>query len=89
MAELIFQNQNEQRELPDESSIAQACEEAGVPFACTEGICGTCIVEVVEGHANLSAPTQQEIDFLGEEGTQKERMACQCKIQCGKVKITF
>lgn len=89
MAELIFQNQNERQELPDESSIAQACEEAGVPFACTEGICGTCIVEVVEGHANLSPPTQQEIDFLGEEGTQKERMACQCKIQCGKVKITF
>lgn len=89
MAKLIFHNSDEEKDLEDDAGIAQACEEAGVPFACTEGICGTCIVEVVEGGENLSAPSQAEIDFLGETGTRKERMACQCKIRCGNVKITF
>lgn len=89
MAKLQFANTGEEIELDDDSPIAQACEEAGVPFACTEGVCGTCIVEVVEGKENLSEPTQAETDFLGEQGTNRERMSCQCKIKCGKVKISF
>lgn len=89
MAKLIFANTGDEVELEDEAPIAQCCEEAGVPFACTEGICGTCIVEVLEGRENLSEPSQAEIDFLGETGTQRERMACQCKIKKGLVKITF
>ena len=89
MAKLIFENTGDETELQDDSPLAQTCEEAGVPFACTEGICGTCIVEVTEGAENLSPPTQAEIDFLGEFGTSKERMACQCKIKTGCVKITF
>ena len=89
MAKLIFENSGDEQELEDGAPLAQSCEEAGVPFACTEGICGTCIVEVVEGHDNLSPPSQAEIDFLGDSGTCKERMACQCKIQKGCVKIRF
>jgi ferredoxin len=89
MAKLIFDNTGEETTLQDGEAIAHACEEAGVPFACTEGICGTCIVEVIDGMENLTAPTQAETDFLGEFGTAKERMACQCKIKCGDVKITF
>lgn len=87
MAKLIFENLNEERELEDGAPIASCCEEAGVPFACTEGICGTCVIEVKEGMENLSAFTQEELDFLGEPGT--ERLACQCKIQRGSVKINF
>ena len=89
MAKLIFANLDEETELDNESPIAEACERSGLPFACTEGMCGTCIVEVLEGNENLSEPTQPEIDFLGEDGTKKERMACQCKIKGGCVKITF
>lgn len=88
MAKLIFENTGEEIELPDDSMIAQSCEEAGVPFACTEGVCGTCVIEIVEGKENLSKPTQEEMDFLG-EGTCNERLACQCKIRQGNVKITF
>lgn len=86
MAKLIF-NEQEEVELPDGSRIQEVCENAGVPFACTEGICGTCIIEVKEGMENLSEVTQEEIDFLGEQN--KERLACQCKIKCGYVKISF
>ena len=89
MAKLIFENTEEEQELADDSPMAQPCEEAGVPFACTEGICGTCIVEIVEGNENLSDPSQAEIDFLGETGTARERMACQCKIKNGCIKIRF
>lgn len=87
MAKLIFTNTGEEHTLEDGSPLAETCEEGGVPFACTEGICGTCVIEVVEGMENLTPFTQEEQDFLGEQNT--ERLACQCKIKGGCVKITF
>lgn len=88
MAKLIFDHNDEEVELEENAPIAEACEEAGVPFACTEGVCGTCVIEIKEGQENLSEPTQEEEDFLG-EGTCKERLACQCRIKSGCVRITF
>lgn len=88
MAKLVFDHNGEEMELPDGAPIAESCEEAGVPFACTEGVCGTCVIEIKEGKENLSEPTQEEKDFLG-DGTCDERLACQCKIKQGKVRITF
>lgn len=88
MAKLIFEHNDEEIELEDGSAIAEACEEAGVPFACTEGVCGTCVIEIKEGKENLTPPTQEELDFLG-EGTCDERLACQCKIKSNYVKISF
>lgn len=88
MATLIFDQSGEEINLPDDSPIAEACEEAGVPFACTEGVCGTCVIEIKEGKENLSSPTQEEEDFLG-QGTSHERLACQCKIKQGKVRVCF
>lgn len=87
MAKLIIEDTNEEFELENNSSIAGPCEEAGVPFACTEGVCGTCVIEVTEGMENLSEFNEAEADFLGEEET--ERLACQCKIKKGTVKIKF
>lgn len=87
MAKLIFDHSGEEKEVENDGPIASACEEAGLPFACTEGVCGTCIVEVVEGMENLSCMTQEELDFLGEQ--EKERLACQCKIKKGCVKLLF
>ncbi len=91
MAKLIFKDTGEEVELPDDSPIAEPCEDAGVPFACTEGVCGTCVIEVIEGKENLTEPTQEEKDFLGEgtNGDRCERLACQCKIKKGDVKIIF
>lgn len=88
MATLIFEHNDEEVELEDNSPIAEVCEEAGVPFACTEGVCGTCVIEIKEGKENLSKPTKEEEDFLG-EGTSHERLACQCRIKCGRVKVSF
>lgn len=88
MAKLIFDHSGDEIELEEGAAIAEACEEAGVPFACTEGVCGTCVIEIKDGRENLSRPTQEELDFLG-DGTCDERLACQCRIKQGTVKITF
>lgn len=85
MAKLIFENTKDEKTLENGSSIQEACEDAGVPFACTEGVCGTCVIEVTEGMENLSEFTLEEQDFLGELGC--ERLACQCRIIDGFVKI--
>lgn len=90
MATLKFTHSGEEVELKDQESIQEVCEEAGVPFACSEGVCGTCVIEVVEGKENLSPRTEEEDDFLGEEEEGLcERLACQCRIQSGTVAITF
>ena len=88
MAKLIFDHNEEEIDLPDGAPLAEVCEDAGVPFACTEGVCGTCVIEVKEGEENLTDPTQEEEDFLG-QGTRCERLACQCKIKSGRVRISF
>jgi ferredoxin len=82
----------EEVELRAGDLIKEACEEAGVPFACEEGICGTCVIQVEEGMENLSDFTEEEEDFLGDEG--EERLACQCRIKkdCpkdGVIKVSF
>ena len=87
MAKLIFGNSEEEIEIADGSEITEACEEQGVPFACTEGVCGTCVIEVTDGMENLSPFTQEEKDFLVEQ--DRERLACQCKIRGGCVRINF
>lgn len=87
MAKLVFGNSRDEVDVPDGKDFIEICEEQGVPFACTEGVCGTCVIEVMEGMENLSPFTQEEKDFLGE--LDRERLACQCKILGGCVKITF
>ncbi|MDF2577957.1 MAG: ferredoxin [Chlamydiales bacterium] len=87
MAKLIFTDTGEEFELADGSQIIEPCEEIGVPFACTEGACGTCVIRVTEGMENLSPFNKAEEDFLGE--MQDERLACQCTIKRGTVKFSF
>lgn len=73
-------------EVSDGSSIRDACEELGVPFGCNEGFCGSCLIEVVEGGENLSERTEEE-ELMGlDDGF---RLACQCFIKKGVVKIEF
>ena len=90
MAKLILNDE----EIPIEEgeALKEKCEEAGVPFCCEEGVCGTCVIEVEEGMEHLSEFTEEESDFLGEPET--ERLACQCKIKEGskddhQVKIKY
>jgi ferredoxin len=87
MAKVIFTKSKEECEVVDGGSIQEACESVGIPFACSEGVCGTCVIEVEEGMENLTDFTDAEEDFLGELET--ERLACQCKIKSGTIKVNY
>jgi phenol hydroxylase P5 protein len=73
-------------EVKDGERVIDAAKKLGVPFSCTEGICGTCKVTVVEGYDNLSSKTDNE-DFM--DLKKNERLMCQCKLKSGDVKIKF
>lgn len=61
--------------------IAQT-EGASIPFGCEQGICGTCLINVVEGDGNLSDPTDQEKETLEAMGAELgQRLACQCQVE--------
>lgn len=86
MAKVIDENTKEEKEIQDGELMRDACEELGVPFACKEGICGSCMIDIAEGEENLSELTQEEKDLARDK---KHRLACQCKIKSGLVKINF
>jgi len=73
-------------QIPDGEKIVDHIEKAGVPIGCSNGVCGTCEVEVLEGMENLNPLTAEEQD-LGMEGNR--RLGCQCVIQSGSVKIAY
>ena len=84
MATLICEKK--EIEIEDNSSIKEQCRELGIPFGCENGVCGTCQIEIESGEENLSDLNEQEKD-MGLDKTH--RLACQCKIKEGKVKISF
>ena len=88
MPKLIFTDTGEEVELQEGASLVEPCEQAGVPFACTEGVCGTCVIRVRRDEmANLSEPTEAEYDFFG--AMDDERLACQCRLMQGNVHVKF
>ncbi len=84
MAKLIIDN--EEFEILDGSKIDEISENAGIPFSCNSGVCGTCQVEVLEGSENLSELNEEEIE-LGMD--KNNRLSCQCIIKLGTVKLTY
>lgn len=84
MAKVINARTGKSEELKNGDNIRHACEKLGVPFGCEEGICGTCMIDVLEGEDNLSELTEQEKDLMRDK---KHRLACQCKIKKGEVKF--
>ena len=86
MAKIINKKTGESRGLPKGSNIREACEELGVPFQCSNGTCGTCMIDVVKGEENLSPLTEAEKDM---ERDRRHRLACQCKINRDEITIDF
>ena len=83
MAKLIFSDG--EAEVPDGEAVKDKCMEKGVSFGCEDGLCGACLIEIESGEENLTEKSQVENDMLGED--PKVRLACQCKIKSGDVKI--
>ena len=81
-----FTIDNTEHELADGTLLAEICEKSGVPFSCNSGVCGTCQIEVLEGAENLSELNQEESDLAMD---RNHRLACQCKITQGIVKVKY
>ena len=86
MGKLIYVKTKISKDVKDGDKIKNAAEEMGVLFGCEDGICGTCMIDVVKGEKNLSDITQPEKDL---ERDEKHRLACQCKMKKGEVVIDF
>ena len=84
MATLILND--DEIEVEEGVNIVDAIEEAGVPIGCSNGVCGTCEVEIIEGMENLNERTEEEED-LGMEGNK--RLGCQCVVKQGQVKMEY
>ena len=72
-------------EVNDGDPIINAAESLGTPFSCKHGNFGTCRIEVLEGMENLEPLTDAETK-MGLENSPF-RLACQCKLKQGEVKI--
>lgn len=84
MAKLIL-NGNE-IDVEENTRIVDAIEEAGVPIGCSNGVCGTCEVEILDGMQYLNDMTEEEED-LGMEGNK--RLGCQCELSGGTVSMEY
>jgi ferredoxin len=81
---------NFEREFPDGTLLQKAIDSsnADIMFGCREGSCATCMIEVLDGMANLNPPTDAEkTTLMPEELKANVRLACQCKVLQGKISI--
>jgi ferredoxin len=86
MAKVRYVKTGEEVEVEDGGNLAKACEKFGLVTACEDGLCGTCMVNIIDGEENLSELTPQEKDL---ERDKKHRLGCQCKIKKGTVTVDF
>jgi len=84
MAKLIIDD--EEHDVSDGGRIDSVCEDAGIPFSCNSGVCGTCQIEVLEGAEHLGELNEEEKE-LGMD--RNNRLSCQCAISGGTVKVTY
>jgi NADPH-dependent 2,4-dienoyl-CoA reductase/sulfur reductase-like enzyme/ferredoxin len=65
-----------------DQTLLEAMEAAAIPidFGCRSGLCGADPVGIVDGHANLDAPGDEELATLRRLGLDgRARLACSCR----------
>ena len=76
--------------LPEDCALCEGLDARNSPllFGCRTGICGTCLIEVVDGYDNLEAPDEEEQEALSIYAPEhpKARLACQIKV-CTDLKV--
>lgn len=82
---LKIANNNQDYEIPENSELAKALDAKNSPllFGCRTGICGTCLIEVIDGAPDDYLPTDDEVDLLEiiAENNPKARLACQMRMK--------
>ena len=83
MPKVTFKNDNMTVDCPAGTKLVDLAESKGasINFSCKEGVCLTCIVNVVSGEKNLSPKTENEKSTLEAFGAKpNQRLACQVVI---------
>jgi ferredoxin len=85
MAKITFFKKNITVDVSDGTDLLTLYKQnSSLPFrfGCTQGKCGVCAIQIVEGQDNLSPPTREERHFLDQKARESgKRLACQCAIK--------
>jgi ferredoxin len=83
--EVVLQQSGLTVTVPPDRSILQAVEEAGVQvlYSCTEGTCGTCETDIIEGEA-----THRDSVLTPQEQAANETMMI-CVSRCGGTRLVL
>lgn len=84
-------NNNFVVEAPDNSNLLRVSlrEQAGIPFKCGGGICGTCKCKIVAGREYTDEPKAKERKhFTEEQFAQGNRLACQTFVK-GDISVAW
>ncbi len=88
MAKVYVKNDDKWIEVEDGAQLDILDGQCSVLFACKDGVCGSCLVTVLEGLENLEEPNETEkatLESLGAE--QNQRLLCQAVIKGGEIKV--
>ena len=89
MPKVTFKNDNLTVEVPKGTKLSDVAEQNGanINFSCKEGVCLTCLVNIVSGMDNLNPKTDNEASTLEAFGAKpNQRLACQLIVN-GDVEI--
>lgn len=93
MAKVKVKNDNIEFEVPDGELLLRYLEEnAGIPFGCRSGKCGTCTCVVLSGEENFNPKSRIEEETLAKSGTpssKKNRLACLLRVNKGEAEIEY
>lgn len=82
-AKITFADIDKTITVPVGTRVIEVSEEAGsgIMYGCRECDCGNCMMEVTDGHENLSTPSVLEERVLRDNmGGRKDRLACQAQV---------
>ncbi|KKR09353.1 MAG: ferredoxin [Candidatus Peregrinibacteria bacterium GW2011_GWF2_39_17] len=84
MPKVTFKTTGQTVEVPKGKNLREVIQENGwpIPFGCENGICGTCLVQIVSGKENLEPIQEAEDQTLKAMGQANgdHRLACQCEV---------
>ncbi len=83
MVKITFKTDGIEKEVDAGSGLMEIANMVGssLAFGCGTGVCGSCLINVIEGMENLSPKTDQERETLESTGAaENQRLACQCKV---------
>lgn len=88
---IIIENSNEIHEIEAKRNLSEVLDatNSSILFGCRTGICGTCLVKIVEGKENIDPPNKDEEEYLEIVADEDDlRLACQLCPK-GNIKLNY